>query len=382
MGDVKEQHSMVALILEEIAMSELYVRWLPLAAPILSLLCLAVVAPSGARAAAGGADASAEPILEAAQRFLETLSPEQRERAVMAFDDERREDWHFIPKPQRKGLVLKDMTPEQMHMAHVLLSASLSQRGYAKATTIMSLDALLKQIEQEAGFTQMLSLRDPLFYYVTIFGEPAAGAAWGWSLEGHHVSVNFTLVGNRVASSPTFLGSNPHLAPPGPRGGLRILGREEDLGRALVVSLDASQRAKAILTDVAPNDIVTAAERIVHPDEPPKGLPSTAMTPEQQAALRALIEVYVENVPADLQAKRRAQYEGADFSKIFFAWMGSTEKGIGTSHGHYYRVQAPTFLIEYDNVQNQANHSHTVWRDYDGDFGRDLIGEHRAAVKH
>ncbi len=193
---------MVARIPEEIAMSELYVRWLPFAAPVLALLCLAVSAPHGARAADGGADASAEPILEAAQRFLETLSPEQRERAVMPFDDERREDWHFIPKPQRKGLALKDMTPEQMHMAHVLLSASLSQRGYAKATTIMSLDALLKQIEQEAGFTQMLSLRDPLFYYVTIFGEPAAGAEWGWSLEGHHVSVNFTLVGESRGVEP------------------------------------------------------------------------------------------------------------------------------------------------------------------------------------
>jgi hypothetical protein len=134
-----------------------------------------------------------------------------------------------------------------MQMAHVLLSASLSQRGYAKATTIMSLDALLKELEEKAGFTQMLSLRDPLFYYVTIFGEPTQGAHWGWSLEGHHVSVNFTLVGDRVASSPTFLGSNPHVVPPGPRGGLRILGREEDLGRALVASLDAGQRAKAIL---------------------------------------------------------------------------------------------------------------------------------------
>jgi hypothetical protein len=121
---------------------------------------------------------------------------------------------------------------------------------------------------------------------------------------------------------------------------------------------------------------------VVRPDEQALGLPSTAMTPDQQTALRALIEVYVENVPPDLQAKRRAQYEGTDFTKIYFVWMGPTEPGIGPGNGHYYRVQAPTFLIEYDNVQNQANHSHTVWRDYDGDFGRDLLAEHRAAVKH
>ena len=362
-------------------MSEPHLRLRSIVPALLAILCISTMTPPVASAAAA-ADPSAEPILEAAQRFLEMLSPEQRQRATMPFDDARREDWHYIPKAERKGLALKDMTPEQLHMAHVLLSASLSQRGYAKATTIMSLDALLKELEQKAGFTQMLSLRDPLFYYVTIFGEPAPGAHWGWSLEGHHVSVNFTLVGDRVASSPTFLGSNPHLVPPGPRGGLRILGREEDLGRKLVASLDEGQRAKAILAETAPNDIATAAERVVRPDQPPKGLPSTAMTPEQQTALRALIEVYVENVPPDLQAKRRAQFEGADFSTISFAWMGTTEPGVGPGHGHYYRVQAPTFLIEYDNVQNQANHSHTVWRDYDGDFGRDLLAEHRAAVKH
>jgi Protein of unknown function (DUF3500) len=363
-------------------MSELQVRSMSAVRSLLAILCVAVTTPHAAHPADAAADPSAAPILEAAQRFLEMLTPGQRDGAVMAFADDRREDWHYIPKPQRKGLALKEMTAEQMHMAHVLLSASLSQRGYAKATTIMSLDALLKQLEQEAGFTQMLSLRDPLLYYVTIFGQPEPGAEWGWSLEGHHVSVNFTLVGDRVASTPTFLGSNPHVVPPGPRGGLRILGREEDLGRALVGSLDAGQRAKAVLSDVAPNDIATAAERVVRAEEPPKGLSSTAMTPTQQAALRALIEVYVENVPPDLQAKRRAQYEGADFSKIHFAWMGTTEPGIGPGHGHYYRVQAPTFLIEYDNVQNAANHSHTVWRDYDGDFGRDLLAEHRAAVKH
>jgi hypothetical protein len=354
---------------------------MPMLAPFAVVSCLAIVLPPGAaRAAGAAADASAAPILEAAKNFLAALSAEQRAQAVLPFEDERREDWHFIPKPQRKGLPMKEMAPEQVHLAHALLNASLAQPGYFKVSTIMSLESLLKRIETEAGRTQLLELRDPYRYYVTFFGEPAPGARWGWSVEGHHISLNFTLVGDRVASSPTFLGANPHLAPPGPRAGLRPLGREEDLGRALLVSLDEGQRTKVMLAATAPNDIVTAAERAVRPDEPPKGLPAAAMTPAQQAALRALIEVYVENVPPDLQAKRRAQYEGADFAQIHFAWMGSIEKGIG--HGHYYRVQAPTFLIEYDNVQNDANHSHTVWRDYDGDFGRDLLAEHRAAVKH
>ena len=350
-------------------MTALDVRWMP-------LVLMAVAVPHPVRAA----DSSAGTILEAARNLLATLTPEQRERALLAFEDDRRDDWHYIPKPDRKGLPMKEMAPEQIHLVHVLLNASLSQHGYFKVSTIMSLESLLKVIEIESGRTQLIALRDPFLYYLTVFGEPAAGTTWGWSIEGHHVSLNFTLIGDRVASSPTFLGANPHVAPPGPRGGLRVLAREEDLGRALVVSLDAGQRAKAILTDTAPNDIATAAERVVRPDEPPKGLAASAMTPEQQAALRSLIEVYVENVPPDLQAKRRAQYEGADFARIHFAWMGPTEPGIG--RGHYYRVQAPTFLIEYDNVQNDANHSHTVWRDYDGDFGRDLLAEHRAAVKH
>ncbi|HVR28462.1 MAG TPA: DUF3500 domain-containing protein [Thermoanaerobaculia bacterium] len=361
-------------------MSDLDVRWMPLVLPLAAVLCLAVFA-TPARAAGGDADASAGWIVDAARNLISTLSAEQRARAVLPFDAEAREDWHYIPKLNRKGLPFKDLDAEQVHLAHVLLNASLSGRGYFKASTIMSLESLVKLIDMEAGRSeQVLRLRDPFLYYLTIFGEPGPGARWGWSIEGHHLSLNFTLVGDRVASSPTFLGAEPHHVVVGPRSGLRVLGHEEDLARALLGSLDDGQRAQAILAPRAPADIATAAARAVRPDQPPKGLAAAAMTSEQQAALRHLIEVYVENVPPDLQARRRAQYEEADFAQIHFAWMGSTEKGLG--NGHYYRVQAPTFLIEYDNVQNDANHSHTVWRDYDGDFGRDLLAEHHAAVEH
>ena len=362
-------------------MPDLDVRWMPIVLTLSALLCLAAFTPQPTRGASGNADASAGLIVDAARNLLATLTPEQRQRAVLPFEGEAREDWHYIPKLNRKGLAFKDLDPDQVHLAHVLLNASLSRPGYFKASTVMSLESLVKLIDMAAGRSgQILRLRDPFLYYLTIFGEPASGARWGWSIEGHHLSLNFTLAGDRVASSPTFLGAEPHHVIEGPRSGLRVLGREEDLARALLASLDDGQRAKAILAAEAPADIATAAQRVVRPDQPPQGLAASAMAPEQQAALRALIEVYVENVPSDLQARRRAQYEGADFGQIHFAWMGSTEKGIG--NGHYYRVQAPTFLIEYDNVQNDANHSHTVWRDYDGDFGRDLLAEHRAAIEH
>ena len=346
------------------------------------LVLLSVVPPliAAARPARGGDD-SASAILEAANRLLAALSPEQKGKALLAFSPEVREDWHFIPKAERKGLPLKEMLPEQMHLTHGLLNASLSRVGYGKTVTVMSLESVLRELEMRAGGrSPMLGLRDPLRYYVSIFGEPSAEGGWGWSLEGHHVSLNFTMAGGQVATSPAFLGANPHVVPDGPRSGLRALAGEEDRGRALLLLLDAGQRARAILDVKAPTDIFSAASRAVEFEAPAKGLPAAAMNAEQQQALRSLIETYVENVPADLQAKRRAQYEGADFAEIHFAWMGSTDKGIG--NGHYYRVQAPTFLIEYDNVQNNANHSHTVWRDYDGDFGRDLLAEHHAAVKH
>ena len=320
-------------------------------------------------------DASAALMADAAKNFLINLDGEQREQAVFAFDAQERDDWHFIPKQDRKGLPLKAMRSDQMHLVHLLLSTSLSRTGYGKVLTIMSLEEVLRDLESKSDPPgRFLHLRNPLLYYMTVFGEPSDEGTWGWSLEGHHVSLNFTFVDGQVSSTPTFLGANPHQVLAGPRKGLRALAHEEDQARDLLLLLDGDQKARAILQEKPPADIFTSAKREVEFEAPARGLAAKGMSADQKKALRALIEGYIQNMPEDLAAKRRAQLEGADFDSLHFAWIGGVEKGPGTPH--YYRVQAPTFLIEYDNVQNGANHSHTVWRDYNGDFGRDLLREH------
>lgn len=344
-----------------------------LLAPALAL----EASPQGSTGADASPAPSAEAMAEIARSFLATLTPEARARAVFSFDAEARLDWHYIPKRNRKGLPFKDMTSEQNHLAHALLNAGLSRRGFGKAVTIMSLESLVREMEASAGRTLMLQLRDPDLYYFSLFGEPAAESDWGWSVEGHHVSLNFTVVGGRlVATTPAFFGAEPHVTLEGPRKGLRPLGAEEDRARALLASLSDEQRSRAILGDAAPRDIYTGAQRQVELEEPAPGLAAAEMTDGQKGLLRSLIEEYILNLPEDLAAERRARVEEGGFESIFFSWRGSTEPGVG--HPHYYRVQGPTFLIEYDNIQNDANHSHTVWRDYDGDFGRDLLAEHHS----
>lgn len=265
----------------------------------------------------------------------------------------------------------------QLHLTHALLNQSLSRTGYSKVAGIMSLEAVLAELEFKKGRENAREFRDPMKYYVTLFGDPGSDTTWGWSFEGHHLSLNFTIVdGIVVASSPAFHGANPHRVSEGPLVGMRILGAEEDRARRLLDSLDPDQRALAIVADQAPKDIRSGAKQRVSPARP-DGIPASALNHDQRELLRELVETYTDNVPADAAGERRAQLEAAG-TAIHFAWMGS----INAGEAHYYRIQAPTFLVEYDNIQNGANHAHTVWRDYDGDFGRDLIREHRTAHAH
>jgi len=287
------------------------------------------------------------------------------------FDDTRRFDWHYVPMQDRKGLPLKRMTAAQVVLANRLLQTALSASGYEKSREIMQLENVLAELENARGY------RDPEKYYLSVFGTPEPGGDWAMSFEGHHVSLNFTVLDGMVAaSSPTFLGANPHRVPVGARAGSRVLCAEEDRGRRLLESLDTRQRAIAVIAIEAPPDIFSGAKPRIRSGEP-EGLPATQMNSDQLALLRALIDEYAGNVAGAAAGKRQAQIEAAG-DDMHFAWMGSATPG----EPHYYRVQTPTFLIEYDNVQNGANHSHTVWRDFDGDFGRDLIAEHRAAHVH
>jgi len=301
----------------------------------------------------------------AAKNFLASLTPEQREKATYKFEDDQRFDWHFIPKP-RKGLPLKEMTSYQTKLAHALLSAGLSQRGYIKAVSIMSLEDVLKVMEKDSG-----ERRNPDGYFFTVFGEPASGSAWGFRVEGHHVSQNYTVVGGKVADTPSFFGSNPAEIKDGPRKGMRVLAAEEDLGRDLVTSLDGEQKKVAIVDKTAYKDIFTMASRKAALEGQPSGLAASKMNPKQFTILMSLLEEYAGNMPEQLAQARMEQVKKVG-KNMHFAWAGELERG----GPHYYRVQSPAFLIEYDNTQNNANHIHSVWRDYTGDFGLDLLKAH------
>jgi hypothetical protein len=343
---------------------------------------------AGVSLAAGSmiaADRSASTMATAATKFLAGLTPEQRQKAALSFEGDERFKWHFVPAPptfERRGLLIKDMSADQRKLAHDLMKAGLSQRGYLTASSIMDLENVLGALETAeraaAGRQGGGIVRDPERYFVTVFGNPSARDPWGWRVEGHHVSLHFTVVnGTLVASSPSFFGSNPAEVREGPKKGLRILGSEEDAARALLQALDATQRAKAIFDPKAPGDMITMANVDINPLSP-SGITADALNPAQRDLLMKLIDVYTGFMAPDLAADRTAKLKKAGIEKIGFAWAGETERG----KKHYYRIQGPTFLVEYDNTQNDGNHVHSVWRDFQGDFGRDLLREHLKSTPH
>ena len=314
---------------------------------------------------------SAATMMAAGQNFLASLKPDQLAKAKFSFGDEERLNWHFIPRA-RKGIPFKEMEPAQQKLAHAFLSSGLSQRGFIKATTVMSLEAILRELESGRGGAMV---RDEMLYYFSVFGEPSDNKTWGWRVEGHHLSLNFTLAeGQLVAGTPAFYGSNPAEVRDGPRKGLRTLAGEEDRARELLQSLDEKQRAIAITSKDAPKDILSTNTRKADIG-PPVGLAAGKMNKKQVEHLMRLLEEYANNMPEDISAARFDQLRRAGIEKIHFSWAGGSERG----QPHYYRVQGPTFLVEYDNTQNNANHIHAVWRNYDGDFGLDLLGMHLKA---
>ena len=306
-----------------------------------------------------------------AKVWLAALTPEQKAKACFEFAAEERENWHFIPR-ERKGLPLKEMTPQQRLLAHALLNTGLSFRGSAKAVTIMSLEEVLYQIEgaDESKRAATREKRDPEKYFVSIFGEPADTGSWGWRVEGHHLSLNFTIKdGQMLRATPAFMGTNPGEIRQGPLTGLRVLGVEEELGRELVKSLTPEQFKAAFVATVAPKEMITAAEHKVSALSP-AGLPDSELNEKQKAMLTRLIAEYIDRMRPEIAEAARAEFQAGGL--IYFAWAGGKERG----EPHYYRVQGKSFLLEYDNTQNDANHDHSVWRSFDGDFGRDLLGEH------
>jgi len=352
-----------------------------------SMLALAVTLPSAGLFAHDVPSNAVRPVsmervseemASAAQAFWNSLSPEQQKKVMYNFGDDERLNWHFVPKA-RNGLSMKEMTPAQRSLAMALLSTGMSGQGFAKVQQIMSLEAILKETEPGPPKSPV---RDPELYFITIFGKPDAKGTWAWRYEGHHLSVNFTVVeGKAITALPTFLGSNPGEVREGARKGLRVLGIEEDAGRRLATSLTEEQKKKAVFAEQAPKDIISAAIRKVDIKavvDGKDGLPAAEMTPEQRDGLLQLIEEYARRHRGELASEELRKIHVAGFDKVSFAWAGSVEPG----KGHYYRVVGPTFLIEYDNVQNNGNHPHSVWRDPANDFGEDILKKHYDTSEH
>lgn len=330
----------------------------PFPRTMLALVVAMATLPVSTRAAVGTEMALA------ADAWLHSLEPAKREQAVFPVDASERENWHFVPRA-RKGVRLGDMTETQRTAARKLLATALSERGRLQVEAIIALENVLAEMEGS-------SRRNPELYYFTVFGAPAADGAWGWRVEGHHLSLNFTLAAGRISATPLFFGANPaEVGTDHGQKGRRALAQEEELGRALVKSLDPDQRKVAVIATRAPADVITGADRAAKPLEP-AGLALARMNPAQQAQLRALVAIYAHRLRGELADTELQQIATLGWGRLSFVWAGGFEPG----EGHYYRIQGPAFVIEYDNTQDGANHIHTTWRKFDGDFGRDLLREH------
>ncbi|MFM8326276.1 MAG: DUF3500 domain-containing protein, partial [Pirellulaceae bacterium] len=309
------------------------------------------------------------PLDQGANAFLGSLQEPQKSKALIPYDDDRRVQWHFIPMETRKGLPLMEMESTQREQARRFLADLVSEAGNEKATRIMLLENVLRKLEGPDSHSR----RNPDKYYFTIFGTPNLTGTWGVSIEGHHLSLNFVVQDNRIVdSTPQFFATNPaELQAEYGEGfpkGMRLLKSEEELGFQLLKSLDATQRSKATLDAKAPADIRFAGTKqseLAAAD----GVPASQLNPAQRETLHRLLEVYTGAMREEVAADRWKLIDQAGFDQIHFAWAGADQPGIG----HYYRIQGPTFLVEFINVQpdaagNPANHVHCVWRDLQGDF--------------
>ncbi|MFP6603878.1 MAG: DUF3500 domain-containing protein [Pirellulaceae bacterium] len=337
--------------------------WMVLAA---SLLLVLVVSVGWSRFQDAPAGMS---MVDAAKAYLATLDEKHQAQTTMPYDSEKRVDWHFIPKMERKGLQFRDMKPEQRKAAGQLLRSSLSQAGYTKAQKIMALEAVLHDLEKaNPGKFR----RDTERYYYTLFGEVGAESRWGLSIEGHHLSLNFVVdKGKVISSTPTVLCANPLIVPadfPGLKKGERVLAKEESLAFDLINSLSEEELKIAMIADKAPREVRAAGEA-----QPPQtesvGLTYGALKTEQKKFLKGLVFEYMRVMPPPVMAERNKAIIAANPDNIHFAWAGSRKPGVG----HYYRIQGPTFLVEFVNTQpdaagNPASHIHSIWRDLSGDF--------------
>jgi len=312
-----------------------------------------------------------------ANTFLQSLSPAQKAKTQFAFVDSERYNWHYVPK-ERKGIALRELTAEQRKAGLDLLHTALSDSGFNKTVAITQLEQVLKVVENREANDDH---RDPGKYFFSVFGDPASDSIWGWRFEGHHVAFNFSSDNNQLVSgTPGFLGSNPAIVLSGSEKGKQILKDETELGFAFLHSLDAQQLVKAVIDKTAPAEILTAASRKAMITDM-KGILYSELNSSQQKTFMQLLSLYIHRYDRSLATKMMNEIESAGVNNLRFAWAGEQEQP-GPGHPHYYRIQGPTIIIEYDNTQNNANHVHTVIRDLKNDFGGDELLEHYNKHKH
>jgi hypothetical protein len=324
----------------------------------------------------------------AARAWLDLLDAGQHRVATGnvptdAGSDAERRRWFYTPT-DHGGLTFHQQRPAQQRAAMRLVSTGLSTAGYVTVATVIGLENVLDEVEGFAARFGRERGRDPGLYYLRVFGEPGAAAPWGWRFGGHHVSLNNLVVDGEVAATtPCFLGADPATSALLGGAALRPLARVEDLARDLVRSLDPRLAALAVLQPHAPDDLVTTNRTRVADTDPasvvgytttPKGVPATELDGEQRALLRTLLGTYLGRVPEGVCPLDRYADEAA-LDAVHFAWAGPTEPGAP----HYYRLQGPRLLAEWDNTQRGANHGHSVWRDPTADFGLDVLAAHHAA---
>lgn len=329
-----------------------------------SLLAVAVVGVMGLLIA--GQTATEAPtgqaMISAANAFRKTLTPEQLKQASFGFDDPERLNWHFIPRV-RKGLPLKDLEGAALVAAKTFIHSGLTEAGYDQTLNVMSLEEVLYLLEGGERDARRAN-RDPGKYYLSIFGEPSDKGNWGWRLEGHHISLNFTLKdGAVVGSTPEFFGANPGTIEAGLNRQIRVLGAEEDIARQ-ILKLCTPEQQKIAWIDTKPPGEVPGPNKPQAEVGPPVGLMYGKMSNDQKKLVEDLLNEYLKNLPASITTQRRAELEQAGVDNIYFAWWGGSE----LHEPHHYRLQGPTFVVEYNNTQNNANHVHSMWRNLKGDF--------------
>ncbi len=313
---------------------------------------------------------AADEVAAAASTFLGTLSAEQRALASRPLGDAERTQWNFVPG-RYAGIELGALDAAQSEAAHGVLRTVLSASGYDKTMAIVGLEDVLRAIESQGG--RDASHRDPDRYALLVLGEPAKGGTFAVRFQGHHVSLQVAVHEGRLAgTTPRFLGGNPHELRSGERRGRRVLGAEEDLARAFLLLLDEAQLGKAVIADEAPADV------LLGPGVPPerlgarRGVAWRELNDAQRAVLWRLLEEHARVLRAEFADAELVRIRAAGLDELSFAWAGGRERG----QGHYYRLHGVHFAVEYDNTQDGANHVHTVWRDFERDFGGDLLRRH------